>query len=77
MIVFFISLTLKHIILKFIPKCPQPFFLYRAAVLAVLWKHGQPLLTVEQVAFFPHLVTQVAFLTHLLVFRSHDLTVFA
>lgn len=68
---------LKHIVLKIISQCPQPFFLYRAAVFAVLWKYGHPLLTVEQVAFLPHLVTQVTLLTHLPVFRSHDLTVFA
>lgn len=68
---------LKHIVLKFIPQYPQPLLLYRAAVLGVLWKYGHPLLTVELVAFLPHLVTQVAFPTHLLVFRSHDLIVFA
>lgn len=68
---------LKHIVLKFIPQYPQSFFLYRTAVFVALWKYGHPLLTVELVAFFPHLVTQVTFFTHLLVFRSHDLTVFA
>lgn len=72
-----IFLTLKHIVLKIIPQCSQSFFLYRAAVFAVLWKCGHPLLTVELVAFLPHLVAQVTLLTHLPVFRSHDLTVFA
>ena len=70
-------LDLKHIVLKFISQCPQPFLLYRAAVLAVLWKYGHTLLAVELVAFLPHLVTQVTFLTHLLVFHPYDLIVFA
>lgn len=54
---FYYFSCLKHIVLKIISQCPQSFLLYRTAVIVTLWKHGHPLLAVELIAFFPHLVT--------------------
>jgi hypothetical protein len=51
-----LSFSIETYYTEIIPERSQPFFLYRTAVLSVLWKYGHPLLAVELVAFLAHLV---------------------